>query len=106
MRIISILFSFYMLWLALVPCHDKEDAMEWNTATDFFTVDNHSQHAQDIETCSPFCVCSCCGQTVAIQMFHSTFLKPFVSPKAQESFVLDNYLPSFSASHWQPPKIS
>jgi len=105
-KVFTFIFSFYLLALAIKPCSDKDDCKYQDFERDLYTSSDHSDHESDIETCSPFCICACCGQSITNIFYASTFyaLVPVVEkvfPIYNASFVSEVYL-----SIWQPPKIS
>lgn len=67
MRILSYIFSFYMLVLAFYPCLDIEpltqDSSQFiatndNQSVDVTPIEGNHEHADG--HCSPFCMCHCC----------------------------------------------
>jgi hypothetical protein len=105
-KLFTLIFSFYLLALAVMPCSDKEDCKYPSPDQSSFATTDHSDHDSDTESCSPFCMCACCGQSI-INIFYPTALynpTPVVKqnfPVYNASFISEMYL-----SIWQPPKIS
>ncbi|MEI9955372.1 MAG: DUF6660 family protein [Ferruginibacter sp.] len=64
MKLLAILFSFYILLLPALPCRDSKEC-NTDKQTVMIQPDNHDQHHHEDEGCSPFCSCACCGQTFA-----------------------------------------
>ena len=67
--------------------------------------EHHDNH-EDTENCSPFCMCSCCGQTISYEFistieFQNQTLKHNEVSKFQSALISE-----YSISIWQPPKIS
>jgi len=60
-KFFTVIFSFYFLAISVLPCGDKKDCK--NNATDQISLEisDHSEHEEDTEHCSPFCLCACCG---------------------------------------------
>jgi hypothetical protein len=105
-KVLTLLFSFYLLALAVMPCSDKDDCKYPSGEQTTFATTDHSDHDNDTENCSPFCMCACCGQSFSSPFSHySLSLHVPVSlekfPVYNASFVSEVYL-----SIWQPPKIS
>ncbi|MBK6819564.1 MAG: hypothetical protein IPH78_07780 [Bacteroidetes bacterium] len=105
-KVLTLLFSFYLLALAVMPCSDKDDCKYMSADQSTYTTTDHSDHDSDTENCSPFCMCACCGQT-----FSSSFTNYSLAlhvPVSVEKFPL--YNASFASevylSIWQPPKLS
>ena len=107
MKFFAFIFSFYILALSCMPCTDKDDCKyEVQTNVSKFATTNHSQHDNDTENCSPFCVCACCGQNVTtifypVDFAYFTPVATKTFPVYTASFVLEVYF-----NIWQPPKIS
>ena len=106
MKIFTIIFTFYLFALAIVPCGDKDDCKNQNSEFADLADNDHSDHDEDSENCSPFCVCACCGHSTG-SVFYHVALYNLIPVAAQDvpiynaSFVSEEYL-----SIWQPPKIS
>jgi len=105
-NVLKLLFSFYLLALVYMPCSDKDDCKYTSTDQSTFTTTDHSSHDNDTESCYPFCMCTCCGQSCSFTYFQSELglYFPSVSQKVKiykVSFSSDVYF-----SIWQPPKIS
>jgi hypothetical protein len=105
-KLFTLIFSFYLLALAVMPCSDMEDCNYPSADQSTFATTDHSDHDSDTENCSPFCMCACCGQSIT-NIFYPTALynpTPVVKqdiPIYNASFISEVYL-----SIWQPPKIS
>jgi hypothetical protein len=65
MKFFCYIFSLYFLALSIVPCTDIH-AMNGSESAELasFSTDSHENcpHENGSDFCSPFCVCSCCGQ--------------------------------------------
>ena len=68
--------------------------------------DNHS-HDKDNDLCSPFCICSCCGQVTLtfIPTITFDFQNQFEEIKTSDSFYTSALHSNFYGSIWQPPQI-
>lgn len=116
MKILSFIFSFYILFLATLPGFKMTpegfdvsieacctDSCELETDSD----DNQpssSDHDSENTGCNPFQFCKCCSGfngNIAVSGLIpvSTYLDNF-SPNIEED------LPQVSIDFWQPPKIS
>lgn len=104
MHWLKIIFTFYMLALACLPCADVEDGMD-NSQIIITKTHRNTKNTQP-ETCSPFCICNCCGQRLsnpqsfAIIDFTTTYINKKQS--AFQSFSLQNVMNNI----WQPPRLS
>lgn len=105
MRFFTITISFYILVVSLLPCGDMSECHE-NTKVSFSASTNHDNHKHDNETCSPFCICSCCGSTV-INLDNMATFSDFVLLHSKAFPVFKQTFISVEYFHiWQPPKIS
>jgi hypothetical protein len=102
MKIFTILCSFFIFYLVTIPCVDEiihiEKSMLENT-----TPQGHSCNHEDQDSCSPFCVCSCCGIVVVLTNIIFDSQPVFI----QETEFLSIYTETssnFFQSFWQPPK--
>jgi hypothetical protein len=110
MKIFSVIFSLYIILLACLPCGDASDCTKVTDTNQFsFYQTEHSGHTDDAETCSPFCICACCGTNIAF-----SFQFPVVAPDAECSFRPEKatiayqneaWISNFYGNIWQPPKI-
>ena len=89
--------------LTIMPCTDavacKESPSEHGTA--------HQHNDDETDTCSPFCVCACCG--VAGFVFASPKIYIQRIAKSNSPELISSYNSQFNSSYfysfWQPPKI-
>lgn len=92
-----------MLTLSLQPCTDKDECK--HPGTEHAASTNPSTHHEDTETCSPLCMCACCGTPCGFISFQAQ-LEPSVPlvnraiADYKSSFVKDVFF-----SIWQPPKL-
>jgi hypothetical protein len=106
MKFVGVVICLYMLLLALKPCSDSIECISITTHNKPTTEQHKHEHNEDVEHCSPFCICACCGQLTYSTSF----------PDFQFSIELNKQRPSFSYDDskvgsialdiWQPPKIS
>jgi len=103
-KLLAIIFSFYILLLPALPCADA-GAGKGVAQTEVSKAGCGSQHEE--EACGPFCSCTCCGQifTPGPQLMKVASIKPAV--QKQSWFYKNVSLASnFLSSVWQPPKFS
>ncbi len=113
MKITIYIFSIYMFVLSLAPCGDGGNGIVEITQH-FFEVEHqhisdHDQHSNSCgdDTCTPFCVCSCCSMALDIPSklpFWVKYLAP--TPKKTPSLYSDLIPSSFHHFIWQPPRFS
>ncbi|HEY6142870.1 MAG TPA: DUF6660 family protein [Flavobacterium sp.] len=105
MKIINCIFSIYLIVLSCLPCADLEvSSLSHSSQEISSSTDKHSHNIND--TCSPFCVCSCCGNQVFVDYTNYSFssFKKIIDTKVPE------YQSIFSSvyfgSIWQPPQLN
>lgn len=92
-----------MLVLALAPCGDAMQCAEQS-----FHVESkpHTHTENEVDLCSPFCICACCGQLTYSTSFPD-FKFSIALNKQRPSFSYDDSkVGSIALDIWQPPKIS
>lgn len=91
--------------LSCLPCADMEEVVSNNKVV---TINNESSHTHDKDSCSPMCICNCCGcQSFvyeAIYNYNFIAVKILIDKKIPEyqSILTCNYFGSI----WQPPQIA
>jgi hypothetical protein len=104
MKLVTLLLSAYMTFLALMPCQDKEG----QGAISFDTTISKSNSCNDKagqETCSPFCTCNCCSiaRYIAAQpITTSVILELAIDYPAYKIPVIQQQ----SLDIWQPPQTA
>jgi hypothetical protein len=95
--------SIVFLLLSCLPCADKDETFSSLKVSEYSSSKEH----HDNDTCSPFCVCNCCGtQSVtynAIYIFDFIVVKKMVVNKIPEYQSI--FASNFFGSIWQPPQI-
>jgi hypothetical protein len=100
----STILSIMFLLLSGLPCADKEE----NGSSQTLVEKSSSEHNQDIDACSPFCICNCCSSQVfafdtAICNLDFVVVKKIVENKIPEYKSI--FASNFYGSIWQPPQI-
>ena len=114
MKLTIHIFTIYMLALSLIPCGDGGGGIV-EIANHVFDLEHqhisdHDQHSNDCgdDTCTPFCICSCCSISVHIPTnvdFSKTENLPSFSQKLPS--IISRFIPSgYNASVWHPPIFS
>jgi len=99
MKVLTYIFSFYMVFLAWYPCLDIENGAHQDTQEAHLSESaslDHSpteDHEHDEDHCSPFCMCHCCHTHVVVSgpvkvVMISTGLSPvshYLQKENQES---------------------
>lgn len=102
-----------MLALSLIPCGDGGggivEIVNHLTGIEHQHISDHEHHSNGCgdDTCTPFCVCSCCSMALDVPIklsFQVEYLPPtpIKSPTSFSTFIPS----SFHLSIWQPPKLS
>jgi len=90
--------------LSCVPCGDAGEQLL--KADQKISAATSHEHSADL--CTPFCICACCGQPVASNINYpvaQTILKP-ENLNNSKAIYTQTFISQFSATIWQPPKIS
>jgi hypothetical protein len=101
LKILSFILSFYILSLAFIPCVD--DNFSDITGKHVIVQSAKISHCLDIDQCSPFCVCSCCGTSVLKNSIVS-FVPVNIIPSKLNFFYFVREIKGISNSYWKPPK--
>jgi hypothetical protein len=106
MKFFTLIFFVYILALSILPCGDQRDCNQTEQSSVTTAVANHEKHSHKQETCTPFCICTCCGSVFSTLHYFanlSLFVPIFSNqlPVYQNDFAREIYF-----NIWQPPKIS
>ena len=101
-RVFTFLLAWYVLFLTMTPCVDKE--LNCSKSQHLYAgqaaTDRHTDHH---DACSPFCTCSCCNLAMEVTAPYMIAIESFLPQKLIFSF--DPRLISFfSYTIWEPPK--
>jgi hypothetical protein len=102
-QILTLLLSVYLLALMVLPCNDDHSHAQVTTENQIAQADNHHD---DVDACSPFCVCACCTTPIMVQQIIAFESLPAIIPYNRE--VNSFYMPvasTYSGSIWQPPQL-
>ena len=100
MRITGLLFAFYILLLAAVPCCMIDNCPDDKTEQ----AAGHEQGDDDCGSCSPFFSCEgCAAATIAYEPFHLELIS--LESKSVFTAYMQPYLPQAAYDFWQPPKL-
>ncbi len=102
MRFTAIILSLLILVYSNIPCTDNTDCERDKTEQ----TGDHSGHQHHEDTCTPFCVCACCGITAIVINF-SFFKTRLVKEQISQTVIPyhSNFISSYCHSFWQPPKL-
>lgn len=107
MKLLTILFSIYIITLSCLPCADAEITIGKETASlHIDTKSSTDTHLED--TCSPFCICNCCHSSGFYKsndyIKRAVTVNIFIETQATE--YTSAFFSNFHNSIWQPPQIS
>jgi len=105
MRIFTYIFAFYLMALAMIPCHDIYN--ECNDKDQSEVTADHDHQTDENDFCSPFCTCSCCNTAISdLISFNgvNTSIAPILNETSTVSIYDFSYISSFDGKIWQPPK--
>jgi hypothetical protein len=101
----NIFLSFYLLFLACMPCHDTAEKVDniAQTVVRIYT-DSQASHSADSDFCSPLCSCACCGTLMISPYF--TQMPVFRAIYGKLKFSSETKDTSgFISLLWQPPQL-
>ena len=99
------IIGLYLLVLGLLPCSDVQacgDAVK----TEVSATQNHEEHQQHPEACSPFCICACCASTSFSVAAARTIELQLPFQQELYSFYNNDLLAEMHSPIWQPPRLS
>lgn len=105
-KMTSLILALYTLVLSLVPCSDDISIISGGDHS-ISSIEDHS-HSHESETqdsCTPFCICQCCGSSINLPLY------AFISSnkKVVNSKKYPNYISSYSfvfkEGVWHPPSV-
>ncbi|WP_317236517.1 DUF6660 family protein [Allomuricauda sp. F6463D] len=104
MKIVTLILSFYILALNVLPCSDT--SFPTNDSQMEIVLDGHTDHPEDgtSDLCSPFCTCHCChAHTIDFGIPNFKPLTPEISLEPCIHF--DNITKEYTHSLLQPPQV-
>ena len=103
---INIIMAVYIAFITCYPCSDKDICVdEDSTAQHELIIKAQEDSHQNLDLCSPFCICNCCHSTINQPKFLSLV---FPSLKMHEfnAVITFHNVQAIFYSIWQPPKLS
>lgn len=107
MKLLTVILSIYVFALSAIPCFDMESDSAAHVAMHESSEKHSHSHDKDNDLCSPFCICSCCGQVTLTYTPSINFDFPvqFEEIKSSTSTYTSVLHSNFYGSIWQPPQI-
>lgn len=102
-KLLTLILSIYIIALACIPCTDATIVID-NAQTAHHHTDN-SDHSDD--SCTPFCICSCCGALIYnfSQTLTFTPTLAFLRITSPTPVFTANLNSIYEGSIWQPPQL-
>lgn len=105
MKYLAVVLSFYLLALAVMPCDEQGDCYSQETDHSALVDFGHSDHEEDTDNCSPFCICACCGHSVTVPDFSVSLPSLIPFPSKNLSVYAAVFISGGLFQIWHPPKI-
>lgn len=104
MRSFYFLFSIYFFVIFTMPCGDivERNTKSLNSSIELTT--DHETHDHQQESCSPFCICSCCGTTAITIATNIHEISVAVITVNQFFSQPTSHITEVSLAIWQPPQ--
>jgi len=104
-KLFTLLFSFYVIWLTVQPCTDDIPGKAQTATIEFASPGTaHDSHSND-EGCSPLCSCSCCNAQFIINSYQQE-LSPLGFDERNLSSIPQPEDQEISFGFWQPPRLA
>jgi hypothetical protein len=99
-KLVSYIFSFYLILLSVVPCCSPDDCNNEITGQEI----SHESKEEDCGGCSPFFSCEgCAAATITVEPVHFE-IAPTQGIIVHAGYIQSS-LPDIDFDFWQPPKI-
>lgn len=89
--------------LPLIPCADAVAASKTHQ-TELISSDHGHALQHGLDSCNPFCSCSCCSVHTQIKSFVTLPFSPSYSSFLDTAYLMGKYV-NISVGVWQPPRM-
>lgn len=106
MKGVCYIIAIVIAGLAVYPCNDANicvDDQQYSKSV--VDVNDHDHSSDEVDLCTPFCVCSCCSSH-ANQPSYFTFKAFAANYFDLNSKLRDQLIKPIYFAIWQPPKLS
>lgn len=103
MKWITLLFSLHIFVMSCISCTDDIMTIEAKQTVSLLSTDQDQQSNQ-VDWCSPFCICNCCAGVV-LDIIQNIDVLPATSFNKMLCLYKQDFTAQFYYSIWQPPKI-
>ncbi|MFD0939693.1 DUF6660 family protein [Pedobacter boryungensis] len=104
MKNLGVFYLIFVVLLSVLPCSDELEGQEF-TQQIIVKID-HDKAKGSAESCSPICLCSCCGQSVIEPQFIAFQSENGAFIVENQTSTHDFSLEQRAKNIWQPPKLS
>lgn len=108
MKIINSIFCIYLILLSCLPCVDIGVNSAMHNESELVSKSEKHSHSTSNDSCTPFCVCNCCGSQIVkfspSVAFHFSISSEGI--KKQLPTYKTIFSSNFYGSIWQPPQIN
>ena len=102
MKYLAFILSIYIFALNLAPCEDYS-ALDNEVKTEISQAVDHEHQHQNLDLCSPFCICQCCHiSTINFKFVDVSINTSYIS--TQDFFYQNGTEKDFTTSILQPPR--
>ena len=99
-----IMFAVLFGFLTGYPCSDDETCEDDKNIGLEVNISNHEHSSDEIDLCSPLCICSCCSSQIN-QPAHFYFHVYSPHYAAENVAYINSFVKNVYQSIWQPPKL-
>lgn len=108
-RLLTQIFSLYVILLALVPCQDNFSLVPNDAPAYVHAEDPEHEHPtpEHEDHCTPFCICACCGAVLDAppKLFILEEVLPLPPKGSTQPNAVQNWNSGiFTNDSWEPPK--
>ena len=101
----AFLLGIYVLLLSFLPCADSRECNVASGPRVMVLKSGHEGHDHQQESCTPFCICACCG---TVTIFQQAVSFPVPPKRLQERPEFHDVISFHSYDFhtvWQPPQL-
>jgi len=104
-KIRTLIFTLYLLALAVYPCSDASTCTDEKKDTTKIELTQHDHSEDEGDACTPFCICSCCAATIRLTTSDVTLVENNHHTLHTIPYT-ERHLLSNAHTIWQPPKLA
>ncbi len=105
MRIWAFILCIYIAALSIVPCTDGMSQTSHSSNTELSKAEYDHNHSDHHDSCTPFCVCACCGTMITMPTLQAVVQsRVVISTDCLFQYTFD-YSFDYSEGVWHPPSL-